>query len=144
MLKEKETLLAQEEKKDQTAVLQEIERYTTTRKEQLTHELEELNQKHKEGLISSKALKNERKIKRRSATEDIAAKKLSNKILSLKEEIKNIRHHLKIDPKTQRDVLLADIADIRRKTPIEREKRKPIFAYPTAILPGRIFIQEKF
>ena len=71
LLKEKETLLAQEEKKDQTAVLQEIERYTTTRKEQLTHELEELNQKHKEGLISSKALKNERKIKRRSATEDI-------------------------------------------------------------------------
>lgn len=136
LLKEKETLLAQEEKKDQTAVLQEIERYTTTRKEQLTHELEELNQKHKEGLISSKALKNERKIKRRSATEDIAAKELSNKILSLKEEIKNIRHHLKIDPKTQRDVLLADIADIRRKTPIEREKRKPIFAYSTAILPG--------
>lgn len=114
----------------------EIESNSKARKEQLDSEIEDLVQKKNEGLISKKAFKTERKIRERSYKEDITAFSYLDRKKAIEEDIKNINHHLKIDTKSKLNVLNSDISDIRRKTPIEVEKKSPLLSYATFLLPG--------
>lgn len=114
----------------------EIEIKTKNRNNILEKELDDLNHKYKEGLISKKALKTERKAKKRAAKEDITSYSYLNRKKAIEEDIKNINHHLKIDYKSKMNVLNSDISDIRRKTPQEVEKTIPIISYLTFLIPG--------
>ena len=79
--------------------------------------------------------KTECKIKRAAYKEDVLAASFTDPKVSLQEEIKNITYRLKIDIKTKLNVLESDIADVRRKTPIELE-RFPLISVFTCFLPG--------
>lgn len=114
----------------------EIKIKTKKRKEKLSKDLKELDEKYQSGLISKKALHKEKKAKKRSAKDDIDSYSYDNKRKALKEDIENIKHHLKIDYKSKINVLNTDISDIRRKTPIEVEKTNPIISYLTILFPG--------
>lgn len=118
------------------ASLKVIEVKTKERNKVLDQELKDLKAKYHEGLISKKALKSEMKAKKRSAKEDITALSYLNRKKAIEEDIKNINHHIKIDYKSKLNVLNSDISDIRRKTPQEVEKTKPILSYLTFLIPG--------
>lgn len=135
-LKHYEDKLAKVDENKRAQTLKEIESKTQARKEQMKREIEDLVQKEKAGSISKKALKEEKKIRKRSAKEDITAYQFADEKKSIQEEIDNIKHHLKIDYKSKMNVLESDISDLRRKTPIEIEKTKPILSYLTIPLPG--------
>lgn len=117
-------------------VEQEIE---LKRKEQIKkfhQKTDEINRKYKEGLISKKAQKTEGKIAIREHREKINEIELLNESRSLKETIENLKHRKKIDVKSMDNVLESYISNIRRKTPVETEQKKPFLSYLTAVLPG--------
>ncbi len=117
-------------------ILKSIDEFKVKREKELANEIAALKEKKKEGVISSKALKNEVAIQKRKAKEDILADSYRDPKKSLEDEIKNIKHHLQIDPKTQLNVMSLDISDTRRKTPIEVEKTFPIISFLTLLVPG--------
>lgn len=92
--------------------------------------------KKKSGLISEKALRNgiiELKAKRKEINTlnsfDIASK-------SNKELIKNKKYILSKGIKLQLNVLKSNLADLRRKIPVETEKNIPFISFVTFFLPG--------
>lgn len=113
-----------------------IDQKTKERNSQLERELKDLKEKYDKNIISKKALSTERKAKKRSAKEDIAAFSYLNKKKALEEDIKNIKHHINVDYKSRLNVLESDKSDIRRKTPVEVEKKSPIISYLTFLIPG--------
>lgn len=117
-------------------VEQEIE---LKRKEQIKkfhQNTDEINRKYKEGLISKKAQKTEGKIAIREHKEKLNEIELLNESKSLKETIENLKYRKKIDVKSMDNVLESYISNIRRKTPVETEQKKPFLSYLTAVLPG--------
>ena len=117
-------------------VEQEIE---LKRKEQIKkfhQKTDEINRKYKEGLISKKAQKTEGKIAIREHREKLNEIELLNESRSLKETIENLKHRKKIDVKSMDNVLESYISNIRRKTPVETEQKKPFLSFVTAVLPG--------
>lgn len=135
-LKFKEQKLANITQKETDEAKKIIQQKTEERNNQLQAELIELNKKYSEGLISKKALTTEQKIRKRSAKEDITAFSYIDNKKATQEDIKNIKHHLNIDYKSKMNVLNSDISDVRRKTPIEVEKKHPILSYLTFPIPG--------
>lgn len=95
-----------------------------------------LSEKRKSKLISEKALKNgitELKKKRKEA---ISIKSYESDQKSTTELIKNKKYVLSKGIKRDLNVLKSNIADSRRKTPVELTKTKPRLAYLTFWLPG--------
>ncbi len=135
-LVEKRRQLSEINEAERTDTLKSIEEYKSEREKELAAEIALLKDKKREGFISAKALKNEVKILKRKAKEDIQSDSYRDPKKSIEEEIKNIEHHLKIDPKTQLSVMSLDISDTRRKTPIEVEKTFPIISFLTILFPG--------
>ncbi len=135
-LAQKRKELAEIDDSKRSEILKAIDAYKVKREKELSEEILNLKNKKKEGIISDKALKNEVKILKRKAKEDIQAKSYRDPKKSIEDEIKNIEHHLKIDPKTQLNVMSLDISDTRRKTPIEVEKTLPIISFLTILVPG--------
>lgn len=116
--------------------LEEIKVKTDERKIQLNEELKDIKEKHKSGLISDRAYKNETKVRKRAYKEDVSALQFLDKKKSLEENIKNIEHHIKIDYNSKMKVMNSDISDRRRKIPVEVEKTKPITSYLSIPIPG--------
>lgn len=135
-LKDRENKLSNLDLKKREESLEVIKEKNKERKELLEKELEYLKEKYTAGFISKKAFRTEKVMKRRAYQEDISAISYLDEKKSLEEDIKNIKHHLKIDIETSTNVLESDISDIRRKTPIETEKTKPLYAYLTFLIPG--------
>ncbi len=121
---------------DRARSLKEIEEKTAARKKQMQEEIEELISKYKEGMISKKALGTEKQIRKRACEEDITALSYKDEKKSIEQDIKNIKHHIKVDYESGVNVLESDISDVRRKIPIEIEKEKPVTSYLSIPLPG--------
>lgn len=96
----------------------------------------EINKKYSDGLISKKAKKTEGKIAIREHKEKLNEIELLNESKSIKETIENLKHRKKIDVKSMDNVLESYISNIRRKTPVEVEQKKPFISFLTAVLPG--------
>lgn len=135
-LANREKDLANIDPKKREEDLKVIEEKVKERKVLLAKEMEYLKEKYTSGLISKKAFKTEKTMKKRSYEEDVASISYIDDKKSFEEEIKNIKHHLKIDIETSENVLESDISDIRRKIPIEVMKTKPINSYLTFLFPG--------
>lgn len=135
-LANREKDLANIDPKKREEDLKVIEEKVKERKVLLAKEMEYLKEKYRSGLISKKAFKTEKTMKKRSYEEDVASISYIDDKKSFEEEIKNIKHHLKIDIETSENVLESDISDIRRKIPIEVMKTKPINSYLTFLFPG--------
>lgn len=117
-------------------VEQEIEEKRKEQIKKFHQKTDEINRKYKEGLISKKAKKTEGKIAIREHKEKLNEIELLNESRSLKETIENLKHRKKIDIKSMDNVLESYISNIRRKTPVETEQKKPFLSYVTAVLPG--------
>ncbi|WP_237036106.1 carbohydrate ABC transporter permease [Mediannikoviicoccus vaginalis] len=117
-------------------VEQEIEEKRKEQIKKFHQKTDEINRKYKEGLISKKAQKTEGKIAIREHKEKLNEIELLNESKSLKETIENLKHRKKIDIKSMDNVLESYISNIRRKTPVETEQKKPFLSYVTAVLPG--------
>lgn len=96
----------------------------------------EINKKYSDGLISKKAKKTEGKIAIREHKEKLNEIELLNESKSIKETIENLKHRKKIDVKSMDNVLESYISNIRRKTPVEVEQKKPFISFLTVVLPG--------
>ena len=84
-------------KEEQAAALNEFNEYRRQRKVSCAEEKEKIRQKHRQGLISSKALQNEQKRAERSAEEDILTKKRLLPLPKRRDRVRHIKHRLKVD-----------------------------------------------
>ncbi|WP_300410318.1 sugar ABC transporter permease [Lagierella sp.] len=122
--------------KDKEGVENKINELIDLEKKKYNKKLQEIKDNYKKGLISKKAEKNEIRIAKRRLKENITQTEFLDREKSLKEDIKNIKHRLKIDIDSKLNVLESDISNIRRSTPIEVEQKNPIISFATFLLPG--------
>lgn len=95
-----------------------------------------LKEKRKSKLISEKALRNGIIEIRKKRKESISLKSYESEVKSTRELIGNKKYVLKKGIKRDLTVLKSNIADSRRKIPVEVYKIKPFFAWFTFYLPG--------
>lgn len=135
-LAEKERELQAIKPEEVQAADEKIKQLEADLKEKTDSEIAGLKDSYQNKMISKKAFETEKKAKTRAYDKDKTALAYLNPKTSLEEEIKNIKHHQKMDTQTNLNVLDSEISDARRKTPIEVEKQRPIFAYLTFLIPG--------
>jgi arabinogalactan oligomer / maltooligosaccharide transport system permease protein len=110
--------------------------YKQEEKQELKSSIASLKKKRKDKLISDKALKIGKKELKFRYNKALTLKRLESPKKANRELIRTLRHEMKERPKQLKKTLNADIADKRRKIPIEVEKTKPVIAYSTFFLPG--------
>lgn len=136
ILKEKNQELENIADSDIEEVLKEIEEKKAQRKVAYEKSLEDLEESHKEGRISDKAYKDEKRIRELSYKEDLKSIEFLNPRVSLKDEIENIKHRLKVETKQEMKVLESYISEARRRTPIEVDKTSPKNGWYGLLIPG--------
>ncbi|MDD7306690.1 MAG: ABC transporter permease subunit [Peptoniphilaceae bacterium] len=136
LLKEKSEELEKISDSDIKEIKVEIDKKKELRKKAYEKSLEDLEKSHKEKHISDKAYKDEKKIKKLSYEEDLKSIDFLNPRLSLKDEIENIKHRLKVETKQEMKVLESYISEARRRTPIEVEKSRAKNCWYGLLLPG--------
>lgn len=110
-----------------------------TKREQRTllrEGIQRLRAKRKEGSIADKAVRLGIKELRQKYREQVNVKTYELPRRANRELISKLRFNLGEGTKRRLNVLQADAADLRRKTPVEVDKRKPMLAYLTFLLPG--------
>lgn len=110
--------------------------FEAEQKQIFNEEYNKLRDKRRNGLISEKALKNGRIELKKQMKENLTVKSFDSKKKSAKENVNTIKYQLKTGTKRELSVMESNIADYRRKTPVELEKTKPKTAYLTLLLPG--------
>jgi len=98
--------------------------------------LESLKAKKKSGLISDKALSNEKTQLKQEMKEAITVKEYEIPSKSNKELKGNLKYQLSKGTRREITVMNSNISDLRRKTPVEVQKKQAIIAYLTFLLPG--------
>lgn len=136
-LKETEAALEEAKKLDRTEIDATIAKLSEERKARYEESLRSIKKSKDDKLISLKAYRNEMRMAKLSLKEDLLGIKVTHDpVLALTQQRDTLQHRVKMELKTRKKVLYADIADMRRKIPIEVHKDRPVFAIPTAILPG--------
>lgn len=95
-----------------------------------------LKQKKKDKLISEKALRNGVVELKKKRKEQVNLKSYELETKATKELIRNKKYVLNKGINRELDVLKSNIADSRRKTPVEETKTQPLYAWLTFYLPG--------
>lgn len=95
-----------------------------------------LRDKREQGVISKKAQKNGLAELKKTYDNAVRIKSYDDPKKGNEELIKSKRFELKNYLKVRKRVMNADIADARRRNPIEVEKKTPVIAYATALVPG--------
>lgn len=113
-----------------------IEQRLKSKKAEETEQLAKLKQLYKAGQISAKAFANEKNQLRRRIQEECRVIKNSDPRRALKDEEAKWLHQRKISLRSGRRVMDSDIADLRRKVPVETEDRHAWHAFPGLLIPG--------
>ena len=95
-----------------------------------------LKESYSKKLISKKAYKSEKQKLKKSFEDNNKAIEFQNPKVSLEEEIKSLKYEIKQDLKGERKILASDLAEARRRTPIEKEKIRPWRSIVSILLPG--------
>lgn len=136
-LQETEKALEEAQKLDRTEIDGTIRTLSDERKARYEESLRSIRKSKAEKLISLKAYRNEMRMAKLSYKEDLLGIQVTHDpVLALTQKRDTLKHKIKMELKTRKKVLYADVADLRRKIPIEVYKDKPILSIPTAILPG--------
>ncbi len=106
------------------------------RLDQLKAERKELKKAYREGSISAKAYSQEKREKRLAARDEIRSGKRRLPVNLQEERLRTARHRLKHESGNQLRVLNSDLSDLRRKTPLESTKQRPVIAWLTWPVPG--------
>lgn len=85
-------------------------------------DLANLKESYEKNLISRKAYKAEKEKYKKRLEDNTKAVEFKNPKLSLEEEIKSLNYKIKQDFKDRKKILQADLAEARRRTPVETEK----------------------
>ena len=97
---------------------------------------DKLKSLYKNKQISAKAYENEKKQLNRRVQEEIRAIKNADPRVALKGERKKWKHQKKISLQTGKRVMESDIADLRRKIPVETEDKVTWHAWAGLLIPG--------
>lgn len=136
-LKETEAALEEAKKLDRTEIDTTIAKLSEERKVRYEESIRSIKKSKDDKLISLKAYRNELRMAKLSLKEDLAGIKATHDpVVELTQKRDTLKHKVKMELASRKKVLYADIADLRRKIPIEVHKERPIFSIPTAILPG--------
>lgn len=95
-----------------------------------------LKESYSKKLISKKAYKSEKQKLKKSFEDNNKAIEFQNPKVSLEEEIKSLKYKIKKDLRGKRKILSSDLAEARRRTPIEKEKIRPWRSIVSILLPG--------
>lgn len=120
----------------ESKVKQELNAFKKEANQKLKDGTLKLKEKKKSKIISEKALKNGIVELKKKRKEQITLKSYELETKSTKELIRNKKYIIDKGIKRDLDVLKSNIADSRRKTPVEVSKTKPLFAWLTCLIPG--------
>lgn len=98
--------------------------------------LEQLKQARRQGLISKKALANGKREHKKEMKAKLNVAEFLDPKRANEEFIKAKEYELKSQTKVMKDVMNKDIADLRRKTPVETEKTSAWVSLLTLPVPG--------
>lgn len=113
-----------------------LKAFVESQKQLVRESKQKLREKRKSKLISEKALRNGIIEVHKKRKESITLKSYESETKSTKELIGNKKYVLRKGIKRDLTVLKSNIADSRRKIPVEVYKTKPINAWLTFYLPG--------
>ena len=105
-------------------------------KKTLGIEIDRIKSLRKEGTISRKAEANSIKEAKQKYRINLRLKRLEIPSNGIRDQLKSKKNELKNYTNQGLKILKSDIADIRKVTPVEVEKTKPVVSYATALLPG--------
>lgn len=105
-------------------------------KEKYDKDLGLLKESYSKKLISKKAYKSEKQKLKKGFEDNIKAIEFQNPKVSLEEEIKSLKYKIKKDLRGKRKILSSDLAEARRRTPIETEKLRAWRSIVSIPLPG--------
>ncbi len=110
--------------------------FKASQKKTIKEEIARIKMLRKEGTISRKAEANlVREAKQRSRN-SVKLKELEIPTKGITDQLKSKNIELRNSTKQSLKILKSDIADLRKVTPVEVEKTKPIISYATVLLPG--------
>ncbi len=135
-IQEATTIQEELEKQDSSEIAKSVESFKREEREKLKSEIDRTKGMHKEGIISKKAERNGIAAAKREYKNAVALKKYEIPTNANKQIIKSKKHELKMGIKRNIKILNGDIADIRRRIPVEVEKTSPIFSFLTIPFPG--------
>ena len=105
-------------------------------KEKYDKDLELLKQSYEKNLISKKAYKSEKEKYKKAYEDNQKAIEFQNPKISLEEEIKSLKYKIKEDFKEEKKILASDLAEVRRRTPVETTKSSAYRSIVGLPLPG--------
>ena len=104
--------------------------------EEYQKSLDNLKESFEKNLISAKAYKSEKEKYKKRFEDSNKAIEFLNPKNSLEEEIKSLKYKVKQDKKEQKKILASDLAEARRRNPVETEKTSPWRSIVSLPLPG--------
>ena len=127
------SLLSEKELKDAN---EKIAKEKKLLEEEYQKSLDNLKESFEKNLISAKAYKSEKEKYKKRFEDSNKAIEFLNPKNSLEEEIKSLKYKVKQDVKEQRKILASDLAEARRRNPVETEKTSPWRSIVSLPLPG--------
>lgn len=131
-LEEKNTIDLNDEKKFKEA----LAAFKQSQKHILNEGKKKLKEKKKQGLISEKAVSQGIVELKKEYKEAVTVKSFDSKKKSNQELIQNLKYQLSKGYKRERTIINSNISDLRRKTPVEVEKTRPINTIISVLTPG--------
>lgn len=126
------TIIPADEKKARS----ELKEFKSGQKKIMKDGVASLKKKFKDRQISRKALENETNELRKKYASAVLVKSYDLPGKGNRELLKSINYQITKGYRREISVLRSNIADLRRKTPVEIERKAPLFAYLTILLPG--------
>lgn len=114
----------------------EISEFKKMQKDEFKEEKKRLKEMRRQNIISEKAKKNSILELKKKNKDLVKLKSYDSMTKSNRELIKNKRFEINNGTKQKLTILRSDIADLRRKVPIETSQSKPIFGWLTFLIPG--------
>ena len=114
----------------------EYESFKATQKKTVKEEIARIKMLRKEGTISRKAEANLVREAKQKSKNSVKLKELEIPTKGIADQFKSKNIELRNSTKQSLKILKSDIADLRKVTPVEVEKTKPIISYATVLLPG--------
>lgn len=131
-----ETLKSSVDTSQEVLKKSEFQSFKTSQKKAVEDEISRIKLLRKEGTISRKAEANSIREAKQRNRNSIKLKELEIPTTGIRDQLKSKNIELKNFTKQSLKILKSDIADIRKITPVEVEKTKPIVSYATILLPG--------
>lgn len=114
----------------------ELRAYKASGKKDVRDGIAKLKKKFKEGIISKKALKNETNELKKKYEYAVLVKSYDLPGKGNRELLRSLNYQLTKGYRRELTVLKSNIADLRRKTPVETKKTRAFLAFLTFMLPG--------